>query len=87
MIGTVDSHGRALVDLAVCNSPDSETNSVTAWIDTALDGHLVFPLRIIQQLQLETLAETEAVLADGTKVTLDTFLCYVTGSPNVSRCK
>ena len=38
---------------------------VTAWIDTASDGHLVFPQRLINELQLEPLVETEAILADG----------------------
>jgi clan AA aspartic protease len=48
-----------------------------AWIDTAFDGHLVFSHELIRQLQLESLAQTEAILADGRKVTLETFLCYV----------
>ncbi|HEV8061124.1 MAG TPA: hypothetical protein VGP68_14690 [Gemmataceae bacterium] len=56
------------------NSPIA---SVTAWIDTAFDGHLVFPKSLIDRLQLETLADTEAILADGRKVTLETFICYL----------
>ena len=51
--------------------------SVTAWIDTAFDGHLVFPEQLIRDLELESLAETEAVLADGKLVTLETYICYV----------
>ncbi len=77
MIGKVDERGRALVDVAISNKPGSEPVSITAWADTAFDGHLVFPRRIIEQLQLESLAETDAILADGTKITLDTFLCHL----------
>jgi clan AA aspartic protease len=50
---------------------------VTAWIDTAFDGHLVFPLKLIRELPLDELGETEAILADGSKVAMDTYLCYI----------
>jgi predicted aspartyl protease len=50
---------------------------VTTWIDTAFDGHLVFPSKLIAELGLETLVETEAILADGSKVVLETFICFV----------
>ncbi len=50
---------------------------MTAWVDTAFDGHLVFPKSLIERLQLETLAETEAILADGRKITLETFIYYL----------
>ena len=56
---------------------NSQQVSVTAWVDTAFDGHLVFPNRLIEALELESLAETEAILADGKRVTLETFICYV----------
>ncbi len=77
MIGRVDERSRALIDVPVRREPNSEEASVTAWIDTAFDGHLVFPKRLIEELELESLVETEAVLADGTRVTLETFVCYV----------
>ena len=50
---------------------------MTAWIDTAFDGHLVFPTPLIEELKLESLADTDAILADGRKVILETFLCYL----------
>lgn len=50
---------------------------MTSWIDTAFDGYLVFPQALIDKLSLEPLAETEAVLADGSIVALETYLCYV----------
>lgn len=77
MIGKVDDCCRALVDIETRPAPNGPGVSVTAWIDTAFDGHLVFPRSLIDELELESLVETEAVLADGRKVVLDTFLCYL----------
>ena len=77
MIGIVDERSRALIDIGVRKSPDSELVTVTAWIDTAFDGHLVFPMSLIEKLNLESLVQTEAILADGKLVTLKTFVCYV----------
>lgn len=77
MIGAVDNDGRALLDVSISNASDGAYRPVTTWIDTALDGHLVFPLHLIEELGLDTLAETEALLADGSMVTLDTFVCFV----------
>ena len=77
MIGTVDDRNRALLDVPVSKTPDGAFSPVRTWIDTAFDGHLVFPSELIETLGLESLAETEAVLADGSQVILETFLCYV----------
>jgi clan AA aspartic protease len=77
VIGRVDDRGRALLDVSVSNAMDGPGTLVTAWIDTAFDGHLVFSTELIGQLGLEPLATTEAVLADGLVVSLNTYLCYV----------
>lgn len=77
MNGTVDDHGRALLDVLVSSKLNGQYTPVTTWIDTAFDGHLVFPQSLIESLQLDSLVETEAILADGSKVTLETFICYV----------
>jgi clan AA aspartic protease len=77
VIGQVDEGNRALLEIRVGNRLNGEYTPVTAWIDTAFDGHLVFPLKLIRDLPLDELGETEAVLADGSKVILDTYLCYV----------
>jgi clan AA aspartic protease len=77
MIGYVDSSGRALLNIPICKSSDGEYVEITAWIDTAFDGHLVFSMETIERLELESLVETEAILADGSRVTLKTFICYV----------
>jgi len=76
--GQVDALLRALIEVEVSDTPSGNAQSVTAWIDTAFNGQFVFPRQVIDQLGLEQLAATEAILADGSKVTLETFLCYVT---------
>ncbi len=77
MKGTVDESLRALCDVPVSRKPDQEITSVTAWIDTAFDGHLVFSKKLIHELELESLADSEAILADGSKVVIETYVCYV----------
>ena len=77
MNGHVDESGRALLSIPIANARESSHVQVLAWIDTAFDGHLVLPLRMIAELQLESLAQTEGILADGSRVTLETYFCYV----------
>ncbi len=77
MIGYVDEKGRALLNIRICQSQSGDYTPITTWIDTAFDGHLVFSSELIKELELESLVETEAILADGSRVTLDTFVCFV----------
>lgn len=77
MIGTVDEKGRAVLDVPISDKLDGTYMLVTTWIDTAFDGHLVFPRELIDALKLDTLVETEAILANGSKITLDAYLGYV----------
>jgi clan AA aspartic protease len=77
MIGKMDDERRALLEIAVANQLDGVPIAVTAWIDTAFDGHLVLSLQLIKDLELEPLAETEAILADGSKVVLETYLSFL----------
>ena len=72
MIGTVDDRGSSLLEVRVNGKLNAEYTSVTAWID----GHLVLSVELIRELELDSLAQTEAILADGSKITLETFLCY-----------
>ena len=46
MIGTVNAENRALVEVLVSSRLVGNYTPVTAWIDTAFDGHLVFPLKL-----------------------------------------
>jgi clan AA aspartic protease len=77
LIGQVDNLLRALIGVEIRNSPSGEARLVTAWIDTAFNGQLVFPRPLIEQLGLEQRAATDAVLADGSKVTLESYVCYM----------
>lgn len=77
MKGFVDDRDRALIPIRVANKLRSEMTEVLAWIDTAFDGHLVFSRELINGLKLEALVETEAVLADGSKVYLDSCFCVI----------
>ena len=64
MKGRVDEHGRALIEIEVSQTQDADRVPITAWIDTAFDGHLVLSSELIADLGLEPLVETEAILAD-----------------------
>ena len=77
MKGRVDEHGRALIEIEVSRTQDADLVPITTWIDTAFDGHLVLSSELIAELGLEPLVETEAILADGSLVSLETFLCFV----------
>ncbi len=77
MNGHVDEDKRALLPVSVRSRANGDPASVETWIDTAFDGHFVFSMSLIKQLGLEALVETDAILADGTKVTLETFVAYM----------
>lgn len=73
----VDQENRAMVEVCVANHARSERQTIHAWIDTAFDGHLVMPTSEIERLSLNVLADTDAVLADGTTTRLRCYYCVV----------
>ena len=77
MKGFVDDRNRALMPIRVACGLNSEVAEVLVWIDTAFDGHLVFSKELIRSLKLDSLVETEAILADGSKVALESYYCVV----------
>lgn len=77
MIGNVDRNNRALLPVDVRARFRTEPTTIRAGVDTAFDGHFVFSSKLIADPGLETLVETEAILADGTKVNLETFVAYL----------
>ena len=77
MKGFVDDRNRALLPIQVASSLKAEPLEVLVWIDTAFDGHLVFSKELIRKLQLESLVETEAILADGSKITMESYFCVM----------
>ena len=60
---------------------------VTVWIDTAFNGFLVFPQEMIEKLGLQQEAATEAILADGSRVTLESFACHLEWFGEVQRAQ
>ncbi len=77
MNGHVDGQLRALISIPVAPSEGGEQQKVLAWVDTAFNGSLVIPKRLIEQLRLVKESATEAVLADGKTVELETYGCFV----------
>ena len=77
MNGHVDDSRRALLELRVGNTPSEQATAIMGWIDTAFDGFLVLSNSLIESLDLNQEAATEAILADGSRVTLESYVCYV----------
>jgi predicted aspartyl protease len=75
--GRVDKSLRALVDVAIRRTESEAPRVLTVWVDTAFNGFLVFPQEMIEDLGLQQEAATEAILADGSRVTLESFVCHV----------
>lgn len=74
MNGHLDVNNRAMLPIAVRPKLKDDATTIEAWVDTAFDGHFVFSATLIEEFGLETLVETEAILADGSMVTLKTCL-------------
>ena len=77
MTGHVDELLRALLEIGVRRELSDGSTGVTVWIDTAFNGHLVFSKRLIDELGLKQEAATDAILADGRQVTLESYVCHV----------
>lgn len=68
---------RAILEVRISKSQDDVPQLLAVWVDTAFDGFLVFPHETIAKLKLQQEAATEAILADGSCVTLESYICYV----------
>ena len=77
MIGYVDEAMRSLLQIMIRGKPAGESTPVTVWVDTAFNGCLVVSKQLIAELALQKEAETEAILADGSVVVLDSYVGYV----------
>lgn len=77
MNGWVDESLRALVEVTVGPAKTRPSQLITVWIDTAFNGFLVFPQKLINDLGLTQEAATEAVLADGSRVILESFVASI----------
>ena len=77
MNGFVDEFGRALVALRIRAGEAAVETEIHAWIDTAFNGELVLPRKLIEAAQLVHTAGIDARLADGSIVTLESFTCML----------
>lgn len=77
MNGIVDESLRALLDVPVAAKKNAATEPLRVWIDTAFNGCLVIPRPEIERLGLKQGSTTQAILADGNLVELETFTCYL----------
>lgn len=59
-----------MVEVQVANHARTPRQCIHAWIDTAFDGHLAMPKSEIERLELSVLADTDAILADGSTARL-----------------
>lgn len=73
----VDQENRAMVEIQVASHARSKRHAIPAWIDTAFDGYLVMPKSEIERMSLGVLADTDAVLADGSTARLRCYYCVV----------
>lgn len=77
MKGHVDEKYRALIAIRVAAPDSQEFIQCWAWIDTAFNGSLELPRSTAAELQLPIESSAEAILADGTKVAMETHGCKV----------
>ena len=77
MNGIVDESMRALLDVSVAASKGDQKHRLTAWIDTAFNGGLVMPRQHIERLGLKQASTTQAILADGRSIDVETFTCHL----------
>jgi clan AA aspartic protease len=77
MKGQVDSFGRALVTVTIRSSDVAPAHDVQAWIDTGFNGDLVLPQQEIDQLGLPESGTVKAILADGSEVALQRYVCRI----------
>jgi predicted aspartyl protease len=77
MIGFVDEELRAFVEIAFLIEGRDSSKSMMVWVDTAFNGGLVVSREKITELELMPASITEAILADGQLVQLQTFSCSI----------
>ena len=77
MKGIVDDELRALIEVSIGSAQGGTKSTVMVWVDTAFNGGLVLPRKLIDQLELKEYSSTPAILADGQQVELATFTCYL----------
>ena len=77
MTGRVDAAGRALLRVPVAAAARVPRTDIEAWVDTAFTGGLTLPRATATALGLAPGVSTDAVLADGSQVALESFVCFL----------
>jgi clan AA aspartic protease len=77
MIGQVDEARRAILAVELRCKSEAPGHVVSVWIDTGFTGDLVLPQSLIEQLALPLAGVAEAILADGSQVSLKVYSCSV----------
>lgn len=78
MNGRVDSFGRALITVSLLHASDAAArHDVQVWIDTGFNGDLVLPQRQINDLGLPESGTVKAILADGSEIAVQRFVCHI----------
>jgi predicted aspartyl protease len=76
MTGGVDDQLRSLIRVQVSAVRDGGRTEIEAWIDTAFNGTMAIPRKRVAELGMEKESSTEAILADGSLVELETYACF-----------
>ncbi|MGL6095550.1 MAG: hypothetical protein ACRC7O_07120 [Fimbriiglobus sp.] len=77
MTGRVDGQLRALLRVPLAATGGGTRVEVEAWVDTAFNGGLTLPRAVAVGMGLPQDAASEAVLADGSRVAVESFGCYL----------
>ncbi len=77
MNGLVDLKGRALLTVEFRTALAAPALPLETWIDTGFTGELVMPRSQIQRLNLKRGLMVNAVLGDGRKSRMDTFVAWI----------
>jgi clan AA aspartic protease len=77
MTGVVDDYGRALLRVTLRHPVAGGVLDCDAWIDTGCTGELVLLQEKVAALALELGGSVRAVLADGSEVLLETYICLI----------
>ena len=77
MTGRVDGVGRAFLSVPVAATASGVRTEIEAWVDTAFIGGLTLPRPLAAGLGLTAGSSTDAVLADGSRVVLVGYDCFL----------
>ena len=77
MNGYVDHSGRAILPIEIISELYPAGIRIDVWIDTGFTGDLVLPESIVEKLGLPVSGSVDAILADGSRIELNTYHCQI----------